>query len=116
MTADRRVATLHVWRGDNPKAGRFDVFEVPFQEGASVLDGLIWIRTRRDPSLAIRYSCMNANVCKECVISVNGKTTYACTARLRDGVLKLEPAPGKTLVRDLVTDLVGPKEKLDEPA
>ena len=51
--------------------------------GATVLDALIWMRAHRDPSLAIRYSCINANVCKECLIAIDGEVGYACTTRLR---------------------------------
>ena len=48
----------------------------------SVLDALIWVRGNLDSSLAIRYSCTNANTCKECMVKVEGKTVYACTERL----------------------------------
>ena len=63
---------------------RFDDFAVPFEPGMSVLDALIWIRANVDPSLAIRYSCTNANTCKECMVRLDGKTVYACTARLQE--------------------------------
>ena len=36
---------------------------------------------------------------------VDGETEYACTARHKQGVTTLEPLPGKTLIRDLVTDV-----------
>ena len=88
-------------------------FEVPYEPGASVLDGLLWIREHVDPSLAFRYSCINANVCKECVIRVNGETTYACTARLGPGETLLEPLPNKRRLRDLACDTVPRKERLD---
>ena len=76
-----------------------------------VLDALMSVRRDRDPSLAFRYSCINANVCKECVMLIDGEADYACTTRLHPGVMTLEPLPNKTLLRDLVTDLVPPKEK-----
>lgn len=107
-------ARLRVRRGaaDDP-APRYDEFAVPFEEGATVLDALLWIRARRDPSLAIRYSCVNANVCKECTIAIDGRVAYACTTRLRpDAVMTLDPLPGKRQLRDLVADTVPPREKL----
>ncbi|MDP6121130.1 MAG: 2Fe-2S iron-sulfur cluster-binding protein, partial [Rhodospirillales bacterium] len=82
--------------------------------GMSVLDALIWIRNNADPSLAFRYSCINANACKECVLKINGKTEYACTARLKPGTITVEPLANKRLLRDLVTDIVPPKERLKE--
>ena len=109
-----RVAHVRVWRGtaDEP-APRYQEFAVPFEEGATVLDALIWIRNRQDPSLAIRYSCINANVCKECTIAIDGVVDYACTTRLRDDrVMTLEPLPGKVVLRDLVTETRPPRERL----
>lgn len=104
--------TLTIWRGSDAHSGRWQSYEVPFEAGQSVLDGLRWIRANRDPSLAIRFSCINANACKECMIEVDGKTVYACTARLRAGELKLHPLSNKTLVRDLVTEIAPPAERL----
>ena len=48
------IATLKVWRGTAPEAGRFETFEVPFEPGQSVLDALRWIRAHKDPSLVDR--------------------------------------------------------------
>jgi succinate dehydrogenase/fumarate reductase-like Fe-S protein len=105
------TATLKVWRGENPEQGRWESYDVPFEPGQSVLDGIRWIRTNRDPSLAIRYSCINANACKECMVSLDGETVYACTARLEDREMTLAPLPNKKLVRDLVTEIAPPAER-----
>jgi succinate dehydrogenase/fumarate reductase-like Fe-S protein len=107
------VARLRVRRGtgDDPEL-RYDEFLVPFEAGATVLDALLWIRAHHDPSLAIRYSCINANVCKECTIAIDGRIAYACTTRLHaEAVMVLDPLPGKARLRDLVTDTVPPREK-----
>ena len=106
------LMTLRVARGAEGEERRYDAFEVPYEEGASVLDALVWIRTNRDDSIAFRYSCINANACKECMILVDGKIDYACTARLASGVVTVEPLANKRLIRDLVTDIVPPKERL----
>ena len=106
-------AMLKIRRGSAPDAARWETFEVPFEPGQSVLDGLRWIRVNRDPTLAVRFSCINANACKECMIRVDGKTVYACTTRLVPGEMKLEPLPNKPLVKDLVTEIAPPDERLD---
>jgi len=106
------TATLRVARGTAGSAARHDSFDVPFEDGASVLDALVWIRTHVDCSLAFRYSCINANACKECLVRVDGKVAYACTARLAEGTMTIEPLANKTLIRDLVTDIVPPRERL----
>ena len=103
--------TLTIWRGGDAKSGHWQSFDVPFEPGQSVLDGLRWIRVNKDPSLAIRFSCINANACKECMIELDGKTVYACTARMQAGELKLHPLSNKKLVRDLVTEIAPPAER-----
>ena len=106
------TALLKIWRGLDPKHGHWETHEVPFEPGQSVLDGLRWIRVNRDPSLAIRFSCINANACKECMIELDGKTVYACTARLEPRQMVLTPLSNKTLVRDLVTEIAPPAERV----
>ena len=105
------TATLRIWRGLASNAGHWETFDVPFETGQSVLDALRWIRANRDPSLAIRYSCINANACKECMIEVDGETVYACTARLEPQEMTLTPLGNKKLVRDLVTEIAPPAER-----
>jgi len=105
------LATLKIWRGLDPRAGRWATYEVPFEPGQSVLDALRWVRVNRDPTLAIRFSCINANACKECMIELDGETVYACTARLEPREMTLAPLSNKKLVRDLVTDIAPPAER-----
>jgi succinate dehydrogenase/fumarate reductase-like Fe-S protein len=111
MTANAR---LMVWRGEDKDAGRWETHEVPFEPGQSVLDGLRWIRAHRDPSLAVRFSCINANACKECMMELDGRTVYACTARLEPREMRLAPLSNKRLVRDLVTEIAPPAERFSE--
>jgi succinate dehydrogenase/fumarate reductase-like Fe-S protein len=106
------TALLQVRRGEPDQAPRYDVFEVPFEPGQSVLDGLRWLRAERDPSLAFRYSCLNANSCKECMMLLDGKVVYACTARLEARAMHLDPLANKRQVRDLVTAIAPPDESL----
>ena len=107
----KQVATLKIWRGSAGEAGHFERHEVPFEPGQSVLDGLRWIRTTRDPTLAIRFSCINANACKECIIALDGKAVYACTARLEAREMMLTPLSNKPVIRDLVTEIAPPAER-----
>ena len=107
-----RKAVLHVRRGGAGEEARYDDFEVPFEEGMSILDALRWIRIHVDGTLAIRYSCINANACKTCMALVNGEVEYTCIAKLTPGVISVEPLPKRPLIRDLVTDTVPADEKL----
>ncbi|HXQ51107.1 MAG TPA: 2Fe-2S iron-sulfur cluster-binding protein [Stellaceae bacterium] len=110
------LAALLVIRRGAPGAERWDRFEVAFEPGQSVLDGLRRIRVEQDPSLAFRYSCINANACKECVMRVDGKTVYACIARLEPREMRLEPLPNKAWLRDLATEIAPPDERIDAVA
>jgi succinate dehydrogenase/fumarate reductase-like Fe-S protein len=108
-----KTARLRVQRGTGDEPVRYDEFTVPFEDGATVLDALVWIRSHCDPSLATRYSCINANVCKECTIAIEGRVLYACTTRLvAERVMVLDPLPGKVRLRDLVSETRPPRERM----
>jgi succinate dehydrogenase/fumarate reductase-like Fe-S protein len=95
-----RKAVLRIRRGSPNGESRYENFEVPYEAGMSVLDALRWIRVHLDSTLAIRYSCINANACKTCI------------AKLTPGIITVEPLPKRPLIRDLVTDTVPAEEKL----
>jgi len=106
------VATLVIRRGPPGEDPHWSRFDVSFEPGQSVLDALRRIRIETDPDLAFRFSCINANACKECMMLVDGEVVYACTARLEPREMRIEPLPNKTLVRDLVTEIAPPDERL----
>jgi succinate dehydrogenase/fumarate reductase-like Fe-S protein len=107
-----RQTVLRVRRGLPGDAPRYDDFEVPYEPGMSVLDALRWIRVNCDSTLAIRYSCINANACKTCMALVNGDVEYTCIAKLMPGVITVEPLAKRPLIRDLVADTLPDDEKL----
>ncbi|WP_240782517.1 2Fe-2S iron-sulfur cluster-binding protein [Roseococcus sp. SYP-B2431] len=108
------IATLSIHRGGLGEAPRRDAFEIGFEPGESILDALRRLRVDRDPTLAFRYACLNANACKECMMLLDGKVVYACTARLEPREMRLDPLPNKALLRDLATVIAPPDERLAE--
>jgi succinate dehydrogenase/fumarate reductase-like Fe-S protein len=102
---------LRVRRGSAGEAHRFEDFEVPYENGMSVLDALRWIRVHLDSTLAVRYSCINANACKTCMALVDGEVEYTCITKLLPDIVTVEPLPKRRLIRDLVTDIVPDEEK-----
>jgi succinate dehydrogenase / fumarate reductase iron-sulfur subunit len=98
------TAILHIRRGAPNESPRYEDFTVPYEDGMSVLDALRWIRGHLDSTLAIRYSCINANACKTCMALVDGAVEYTCTARLSPSCTTVEPLPKRPVIRDLVTD------------
>jgi succinate dehydrogenase/fumarate reductase-like Fe-S protein len=107
-----KTARLHVRRGSVGEAIRYETFDVPYEEGMSVLDALRWIRIHFDSTLAIRYSCINANACKTCMALVNGEVEYTCIAKLTPELITVEPLPKRRLIRDLITDIIPEDEKV----
>ncbi|TWS97050.1 2Fe-2S iron-sulfur cluster-binding protein [Reyranella sp. CPCC 100927] len=104
---------LRVHRGCARSGSTLQEYAIPGTAAASLLDGLRWVRAHVDDTLAFRYACINANACKECMVRLDGKTVYACLARLEPGhTYEIGPLPNKPLVRDLVTDIAPAKERL----
>lgn len=105
-------ATLAIARGAPGETSQVQNYDVDFLPGQSVLDGLRKLRQDQDPTLAFRFACINANACKECMMLIDGRVEYACTARLKEGEMMIAPLPKKRLVRDLVTEIAPPDERL----
>jgi succinate dehydrogenase/fumarate reductase-like Fe-S protein len=106
-----KSARLRVFRGTSRTDGAYQDFDVAFEDGDSVLDGLVRIRLLQDPDLAFRFSCFNANVCKECTMLIDGEVQYACIAKLRPGTIQLDPLPNLPVLRDLITDTLSRRER-----
>ena len=105
--AEEAARVLRVFRfkrgGD---ASRFDEHDVPVTDQTTVLEALRWIQLHRDPSLALRHSCLHAS-CGTCGLRVNGRETLACVTRLDAvvGTITVEPLANLPVVNDLVVDM-----------
>ncbi len=94
----------------SPETGRRWVqeYRVPRRRGMTVLDALLYVKTRLDPTLSFRYSC-RMGTCGSCGVLVNGEPRLACQTQVadveRDGVVEVAPLPGYPVVRDLVVDM-----------
>ena len=71
-----------------------------------VLDALIWIKNKIDPTLTFRRSCREG-VCGSCAMNIDGTNTLACTKGMDEinGAVKIYPLPHMPVVKDLVPDL-----------
>lgn len=108
------VITFRVSRFD-PDAGDegYDEFDVEFEEGMSVLDGLLKIKAEQDDSLTFRTAC-TAGVCGSCAMEINGMPRLACRTQIGSELAKepgwseeieLNPLPGFRVIKDLVVDI-----------
>lgn len=101
---------LKVFRYDPEVEGkqepRFDDFHVPFEQGLTVLDALIYARDEFDPSLTFRHSCRQA-ICGSDAFFINGRQRLGCKTQIEgvDEPVRVEPLPHQDIIKDLVVDM-----------
>jgi succinate dehydrogenase / fumarate reductase iron-sulfur subunit len=107
--ADADLIEFKVYRWD-PDTGanpRTDTYYVDRRDTAPmILDGLIWIKSKVDPTLTFRRSCREG-ICGSCAMNIDGENTLACTRAMTDvhGAIAVRPLPHLPVVKDLVPDL-----------
>ena len=77
-------------------------YEVPIEEGMTVLGVFDYIYEHIDSSLAYYKSC-RTGLCKGCWVVVDGKPVLSCETIATDG-MKIAPLEKFALIRDLVVD------------
>jgi succinate dehydrogenase / fumarate reductase iron-sulfur subunit len=102
-------AQVRVFRLDpgTDATARFDDWEVPYEEGQTVLDVLIYIYEHFDPTLAFRWGCKKGH-CGSCPVQVNGHPAFSCRERAA-AELVVEPHSKFEVIKDLVVDFEKPK-------
>ena len=104
-----RVREFRIYRydPDTTQNPRVDTYFVDLDDCAPmVLDGLIWIKNKVDPTLTFRRSCREG-VCGSCAMNIDGTNTLACTKAMDDidGPVAVYPLPHLPVIKDLVPDL-----------
>ncbi|MGU9978709.1 succinate dehydrogenase iron-sulfur subunit [Phreatobacter sp. HK31-P] len=99
---------IYRWNPDDGANPRIDTYYVDRDDcGPMVLDGLIWIKNRVDPTLTFRRSCREG-ICGSCAMNIDGTNTLACTMgmdEVKGSQVKVYPLPHMPVVKDLVPDL-----------
>jgi fumarate reductase iron-sulfur subunit len=98
---------LSVFRWSRGGRERWQAFTVDASEDTTVLDALVEIQRRQDPSLAFRYAC-RVGMCGSCAMVVDGRERWACRTRLASlgpGPVRVRPLYHFPLLRDLVVDM-----------
>lgn len=75
--------------------------------GMTVLDALVGIQQRQDPTLAFRYAC-RVGMCGSCTMVVNDRERWACRtllSTLKGTEVRIRPLYHFPLIRDLVVDM-----------
>jgi succinate dehydrogenase / fumarate reductase iron-sulfur subunit len=98
---------IYRWSPDDDANPTIDTFFVDRGDcGPMILDGLIWIKSKIDPTLTFRRSCREG-ICGSCAMNIDGANTLACTRGMDEvkGAIKITPLPHMNVVKDLVPDL-----------
>lgn len=98
---------IYRWSPDDDENPRIDTYYVDRDDcGPMVLDGLIWIKNKVDPTLTFRRSCREG-ICGSCAMNIDGVNTLACTRGMDEikGKIKIYPLPHMPVVKDLIPDL-----------
>ena len=115
---DEDTVRLEVFRYDPGVEGkqepRFDTFHVPFEQGMTVLDALIYARDQYDTSLTFRHSCRQA-ICGSDALFINGSQRLGCQTQIGDleAPVRIEPLPHREVEKDLVVDMSHFYEQMD---
>jgi succinate dehydrogenase / fumarate reductase iron-sulfur subunit len=98
---------IYRWNPDDNLNPRVDTYFVNVDDcGPMVLDAIIWIKNKVDPTLTFRRSCREG-VCGSCAMNIDGTNTLACTKSMVEvkGPIAIYPLPHMSVVKDLVPDL-----------
>jgi succinate dehydrogenase / fumarate reductase iron-sulfur subunit len=109
-----REYRIYRWSPDDDENPRLDTYYVDLDDcGPMVLDGLLWIKNRIDPTLTLRRSCREG-ICGSCAMNIDGTNTLACTKGMDEvnGAVRVYPLPHMPVVKDLVPDLTVPYAQL----
>ncbi|MBI3420112.1 MAG: succinate dehydrogenase iron-sulfur subunit [Proteobacteria bacterium] len=89
---------------ENPRLDTYTIDEADC--GSMILDALIYIKNKIDPTLTFRRSCREG-ICGSCAMNIDGQNTLAClkTTDEINGDVKVYPLPHRPVVKDLVPDV-----------
>ena len=85
-------------------------YTVPVSVGMTVLEALITIKEKQDPTLSFTCSC-RSSICGACAVRVNGNAELSCEIlvenllkRYETDTLTIEPLGNFRVIRDLIVD------------
>ena len=74
---------IYRWSPDDDENPRIDTYFVDLDDcGPMVLDALLYIKNKIDPTLTLRRSCREG-ICGSCAMNIDGANTLACTKGMR---------------------------------
>ncbi len=105
---ETREYRIYRWNPDDGQNPHVDTYTVDTRDcGPMILDALIWIKSKIDPTLTFRRSCREG-VCGSCAMNIDGTNTLACTrgmSEVKKDTITIYPLPHQPVIKDLVPDL-----------
>ena len=101
-----REFRIYRWNPDDGANPRIDAYYVDMDDcGPMVLDAMLYIKNKIDPTLTFRRSCREG-ICGSCSMNIDGRNGLACTTAIEDvrGEVKITPLPSMDVIKDLVPD------------
>ena len=79
-----REFRIYRWNPDDDANPAIDTYFIDIDDcGPMVLDALLWIKNKIDPTLTLRRSCREG-ICGSCAMNIDGTNTLACTKGMDD--------------------------------
>ena len=97
------VNLLSIYRNISGKTKIQKYFVNKNEIGPMVLDALIHIKDKLDPSLTFRRSCREG-ICGSCAMNIDGKNTLACLTPMKEK-MSIYPLPHMPIIKDLACDM-----------
>ncbi|MCL4448066.1 MAG: 2Fe-2S iron-sulfur cluster-binding protein [Thermoplasmatales archaeon] len=101
---EKKLVTIKIARNENSHGSKtnYQSYQIPLQEGMSVLDALDYIYENLDSTISYySHTACKIGICSNCTVSVNGKVSLACQTKV-DTDLVVEPVKNLKVVKDLV--------------
>ena len=113
--SDSVVLRVRRFAPESDPAVWYSDYSLPWREGMTLLDALRYTYRYIDRTLVFRdYQCRR-ELCRSCLLTVDGKTQRGCHVILSRGQKALvEPARGFRVLRDLRVDYVLEGESTQE--
>ncbi len=104
---EKLVSKVRILRGgkrapSTKGANTYELFEVPYEKGARILEVLMTISEEMGSDIAYSASC-RTRYCGLCGVLVNGKPTLACWDEALPEMV-IEPLPHFPVLRDITVD------------
>ncbi len=101
--------TFSIYRYDSVVRERphFDTYNLEYNKGMTLLDVVLLVQQKLDPTLAFRYECRQG-ICGTCGLTYNGKPVLSCSTPVDPSLDKqvIEPLANFPVEKDLIVNIM----------